>query len=133
MSETRSIFLQLCLSQSFTFLCLSLKGPQLGLYVLYTPVGYYNTLPCTALNYTISGCIEQINCMSNLSPSPAKTLLFSSLSQAQLGKGKLLFNSVELELDPDFILHVKFTIFWLNKGLRVYLDLHVLDFPKNTS
>ena len=33
----------------------------------------------------------------------------------------------------DFNLHVKFTIFWLHIGLRVYLDLHVPYFPKSTS
>ena len=33
----------------------------------------------------------------------------------------------------DFVLQVKFTIFWLNRGLRVYLDLYSSDFPKSTS
>ena len=33
----------------------------------------------------------------------------------------------------DFVLQVKFTIFWLNRGLRVYLDLYASDFPKSTS
>ena len=36
-------------------------------------------------------------------------------------------------MDPDFVLHVKCTIFWLNRGLRVYFDLHPPDFPKSTS
>ena len=27
-------------------------------------------------------------------------------------------------LDPDFVVQVKCTIFWLNRGLRVYLDLY---------
>ena len=33
----------------------------------------------------------------------------------------------------DFVCQVKCTISWLNRGLRVYLDLYVLDFPKSTS
>ena len=32
-----------------------------------------------------------------------------------------------------FVLKVKCTIFWLNRGLMVYLDLYALDFPKSTS
>ena len=36
-------------------------------------------------------------------------------------------------MGTDFFLQVKGTIFWLNKGLRVYLDLYVSDFPKSTS
>ena len=38
------------------------------------------------------------------------------------------FNKYTLELYPDFILHVKWTIFWLNKGLRLNLDLYAPDF-----
>ena len=33
----------------------------------------------------------------------------------------------------DFVLKVKCTIFWLNRGLMVYLDLYAPDFPKSTS
>ena len=33
----------------------------------------------------------------------------------------------------DFVLQVKCTIFWLNSGLMVYLDLYAPDFPKSTS
>ena len=36
-------------------------------------------------------------------------------------------------MGTDFFLQVKCTIFWLNIGLRVYLDLYVPDFPKSTS
>ena len=27
-------------------------------------------------------------------------------------------------MDPDFVVKVKCTIFWLSRGLRVYLDLY---------
>ena len=30
----------------------------------------------------------------------------------------------------DFVLQVKFIIFWLNRGLRVHMDLYAPDFPK---
>ena len=33
----------------------------------------------------------------------------------------------------DFVLEGKWTIFWLKRGLRVYLDLYVPDCPKRTS
>ena len=33
----------------------------------------------------------------------------------------------------DFVLKVKCTIFWLNRGLMVYLDFYAPDFPKSTS
>ena len=36
-------------------------------------------------------------------------------------------------MGTDFVLQVKCTIFWLNIRLRVYLDLHVPDFPKSNS
>ena len=38
-------------------------------------------------------------------------------------------------MDPvtDFVVKVKCTIFWLNRGLRIYLDMYVLDFQKSTS
>ena len=36
-------------------------------------------------------------------------------------------------MGTDFVIQVKFTIFWLNRGLRVYLDLYASDFPKSTS
>ena len=36
-------------------------------------------------------------------------------------------------MDPDFVVEVKCTIFWLNKGLRLYFDLFAPDFPKSTS
>ena len=62
------------------------------------------------------------------------------LEEAALGriliKGKLLFSSVELVkliLDPNFVVGVKCTIFWLKRGLRVYLDLYAPYFPKSTS
>ena len=42
-------------------------------------------------------------------------------------KGELLYSSA------DFVPQGKCTIFWLNRGLRVYLDLYVLDFPQNIS
>ena len=32
-----------------------------------------------------------------------------------------------------FFFKVKYTIFWLNIGLRVYINLYVQDFPKSTS
>ena len=31
-------------------------------------------------------------------------------------------------MDPDFVAQVKSTIFWLNRGLRVFLDLKEPDF-----
>ena len=33
----------------------------------------------------------------------------------------------------DFVCQVKYTISWLNRDLRVYLDLYAPDFPKSTS
>ena len=36
-------------------------------------------------------------------------------------------------MDPDFVVPVKYTIFWLNRGLRVYLDVYASDFSKSTS
>ena len=36
-------------------------------------------------------------------------------------------------MDPDFVVQVKCIIFWLNWGLRVFLDTYVPDFPKSTS
>ena len=33
-------------------------------------------------------------------------------------------------MDPDFVARINCTIVWLNYGLRVYLDLYALDFPK---
>ena len=36
-------------------------------------------------------------------------------------------------MDPDFVVHVKRTLFWLNRALSVYLDMDVLNFPKSTS
>ena len=40
-------------------------------------------------------------------------------------RGKLLFSSVkQLKLIHDFVFWVKHTIFWLNRGLRVYFDLY---------
>ena len=33
----------------------------------------------------------------------------------------------------DFVLQVKWSTFWVNRGLRVYLDLYVTDFLKGTS
>ena len=36
-------------------------------------------------------------------------------------------------MGTDFVLQVKCTIFWLNIGLRAYLDLYVPDFPKSNS
>ena len=51
-------------------------------------------------------------------------------------KGKLLFSSV----GPVKLIHwhwlcsaSKCNIFWLNIGLRVYLDLYLMNFPKSTS
>ena len=35
-------------------------------------------------------------------------------------------------MGTDFVLQVKCTIFWLDRGLRVFLDLYVPDFPKST-
>ena len=35
-------------------------------------------------------------------------------------------------MDPDIIVQVKGTIFWPNRGLRVYLDMYAPDFPKST-
>ena len=35
--------------------------------------------------------------------------------------------------DVDFILQLKLAIFFLNKGLNVYLDLCAPDFPKSSS
>ena len=37
------------------------------------------------------------------------------------------------QLDTDIVHQVKCTIFWLNIGLGVYLDLYVPDFSKSTS
>ena len=34
-------------------------------------------------------------------------------------------------MDPDFVVQVKGTIFWLHKGLGVYLGLYAPDLPKN--
>ena len=36
-------------------------------------------------------------------------------------------------MDPDFVVQGKFTIFWLNRGLKVDLDLDAPDFPKSIS
>ena len=36
-------------------------------------------------------------------------------------------------MDPDFVVQGKFTIFWLNGGLKVDLDLDAPDFPKSIS
>ena len=36
-------------------------------------------------------------------------------------------------MGTDFVLQVKCTIFWLNRGMRVYLGLYAPDFPKSTS
>ena len=47
-------------------------------------------------------------------------------------KGKLLFSSVvKLIHGPKFVVQVKCTIFCINRGLRVYLDLYVPDSPQN--
>jgi hypothetical protein len=35
-------------------------------------------------------------------------------------------------MDPDFVVEVKFTIFWFHRGFRVSLDLHVPDLSNNT-
>ena len=32
----------------------------------------------------------------------------------------------------DFVIGFKVTIFWLNRGLRLYLDLYAADVQKNT-
>ena len=48
-------------------------------------------------------------------------------------KGKILFSSVELAQlvhGPNFVVEVKCTIFWRNRGLRVCLDLYAPDFQK---
>ena len=34
-------------------------------------------------------------------------------------------------MGTDFVLQVKCSIFWPNRGLRVYLDIYVLDFQKS--
>ena len=34
-------------------------------------------------------------------------------------------------MDPDFVVPVKCTIFWMNRGVRVYLDLYAPDFSKS--
>ena len=34
-------------------------------------------------------------------------------------------------MDTDLVVVVKCTIFWLNRGLRVYLDLFALNFQKS--
>ena len=36
-------------------------------------------------------------------------------------------------MGTEFVPQGKCTIFWLNRGLRVYLDLYVSDFPKSIS
>ena len=46
-------------------------------------------------------------------------------------KGKLFFISVEV--NTNFVDQVKFTILWLNIGLRVYFDLYLPDFSKSTT
>ena len=53
------------------------------------------------------------------------TVVRGSYSSAQL-------NKITLEWDPDFILQVRCTIFWLKRGLRVCLDLYAPDFLKST-
>ena len=35
-------------------------------------------------------------------------------------------------MDNDFVVQVKCVICWLNRGLRVYLDLDEPDFPEST-
>ena len=35
-------------------------------------------------------------------------------------------------MHTDFVANVKFTIFWLNRGLRVYSDLYEPDLEKKT-
>ena len=34
-------------------------------------------------------------------------------------------------MDPDFVVQVKCTIFGLNRGFRVYLDLYAQEFQKS--
>ena len=36
-------------------------------------------------------------------------------------------------MDPDLVVQVKCTVFWLNWGFRVYLNLLAIDFPKRSS
>ena len=36
-------------------------------------------------------------------------------------------------MDHEFIVRVEYTIFWLNRGLKLYLDFYALDFTKSTS
>ena len=36
-------------------------------------------------------------------------------------------------MEPDFVVQVKCSIYWLNRVLRVFLDLYTPDFPKSTS
>ena len=36
-------------------------------------------------------------------------------------------------MGPDFVVQVKCTIFWLNRGLRIYLNFVMAYFPKSTS
>ena len=43
---------------------------------------------------------------------------------------QLSWTSKLQEWDNDFVLQVKCTIFWLNRCLRVYLDLYAPDFQK---
>ena len=35
-----------------------------------------------------------------------------------------------MEWDPDFTFQLKFTIFWFNRGLIIYLNLYARDFQK---
>ena len=54
--------------------------------------------------------------------------LIESVQLLQDLKGKLLFSLVELvEWGIYFALQVNYTIFWLNRGFRFYLDLKGLD------
>ena len=50
-------------------------------------------------------------------------------------KGEFLSSSVKLVnfgMGTNFDFQVKSTIFWLNRGLTVYLYLYEPDFPKST-
>ena len=35
-------------------------------------------------------------------------------------------------LDLDFLIGIKCTIIWINRGLRVYFDMFAADFPNST-
>ena len=58
------------------------------------------------------------------------TIQNTGLAPSQGGVTLQLSSTSKLWSDADFVLQVKCTIFWLNRGLSVYLVLYAPNFPK---